>query len=97
MCIPGEKVVDFVPLGALSGPGAPDPDLAWFHIRFEHGILNISVYVCSARSPNRFFIDMRLSMQWLVATNDMKDTGGQNPLDAQSLRTINICLPECFA
>ena len=23
---PYAKVVDFVPLGALSGPGAPDPD-----------------------------------------------------------------------
>ena len=46
----------------------------------------------SARPPNRFFIEMRLSMQWLVATNDMKDSGGKNPLDAQWLRTINICL-----
>ena len=27
------KVVDFVPLGALSGPGAPDSDLGRFHIR----------------------------------------------------------------
>ena len=36
----------FVPLGALSGPGAPDPDLARFHIRVKHGILNISLYVC---------------------------------------------------
>ena len=27
------KVVDFVPLGAFSGPGAPDPDLARFHIK----------------------------------------------------------------
>ena len=26
--IPPPKVVHFVPLGALSGPGAPDPDLA---------------------------------------------------------------------
>ena len=26
------KVVDFVPRGALSGPGAPDPDLARFLI-----------------------------------------------------------------
>ena len=25
---PLAKVVDFEPLGALSGPGAPDPDLA---------------------------------------------------------------------
>ena len=41
------KVVDFVPLGALSGPGAPDPDLATFHIRVKHGVLNISVYVCN--------------------------------------------------
>ena len=27
---PLAKVVDFVPLGALSGPGAPDPDLDHF-------------------------------------------------------------------
>ena len=27
------KVVDFVPLGALSGPGAPDPDLHDSRIR----------------------------------------------------------------
>ena len=39
-------MVDFVPLGALSGPGAPDPDLATFHIRVKHGILNISLYIC---------------------------------------------------
>ena len=37
-------MVDFVPLGTLSGPGAPDPDLAPFHIRAKHGILNISLY-----------------------------------------------------
>ena len=30
---PLAKVVDFVPLGALSGPGPPDPDLAHFQIR----------------------------------------------------------------
>ena len=30
---PLAKVVDFVPLGALSGPGAPDPVLARFRIR----------------------------------------------------------------
>ena len=29
---PLTKVVDFEPLGALSGPGAPDPDLAHFQI-----------------------------------------------------------------
>ena len=39
-------MVDFVPLGALSGPGAPDPDLARFHIRVKHGILNISLHLC---------------------------------------------------
>ena len=39
-------MVDFVPLGARSGPGAPDPDLARFHIRVKHGILNISLHVC---------------------------------------------------
>ena len=27
------KVVDFVPLGALSGPGTPDPDLLRFVLR----------------------------------------------------------------
>ena len=27
----------------------------------------------SARSPNRFFIEMKLGMKLLVATNDMKD------------------------
>ena len=40
-------MVDFVSLGALSGPGAPDPDLARFHIRVKHGILNVSLYVCN--------------------------------------------------
>ena len=30
---PLAKVVDFEALGALSGPGAPDPDLAHFQIR----------------------------------------------------------------
>ena len=51
-----------------------------------------------ARDPQTgFFIDMRLSMKWLAVTNDMKDAGGQNSLDAQSLQTINICLPRCFA
>ena len=65
-------MVDFVPLGALSGPGAPDPDLARFHIKVKHGILNISLYVCknsndsSARSPNRFFIEMRLGMKLFI-------------------------------
>ena len=29
---PLAKVVDFVPLGAISGPGSPDPDLARFHM-----------------------------------------------------------------
>ena len=43
---PLAKVVHFVPLGSLSGPGAPDPDLARFHIRVKHGILNISLYIC---------------------------------------------------
>ena len=29
---PSAKVIDFVPLGVLSGPGAPDPDLgiSWY-------------------------------------------------------------------
>ena len=40
-------MLDFVPLGTLSGPGAPDPDLARFHIKVKHGILNIQVYVCN--------------------------------------------------
>ena len=39
---PLAKVVDFVPLGTLSGPGPPDPDLARFQIEAEHGILNLS-------------------------------------------------------
>ena len=43
---PLAKVVDFEPLGALSGPGAPDPDLARFHITVKHGIPNSSLYVC---------------------------------------------------
>ena len=43
---PLAKVVHFVRLGALSGPGAPDPDLGRFHIRVKHGILNISLYLC---------------------------------------------------
>ena len=44
--IPLAKVVDSVPLGALSGPGAPDSDLARCHIKVKHGILNISLYIC---------------------------------------------------
>ena len=43
---PLAKVVDFVPLETISGPGSPDPDLARFHIRVKHGILNSSVHVC---------------------------------------------------
>ena len=31
------KVVDFVPLGALSGPGAPDPDLAHSQFNLDSG------------------------------------------------------------
>ena len=31
------KVVDFVPLGALSGPGAPDPDLDHFQCNLDSG------------------------------------------------------------
>ena len=31
--IPLAKIVDLGPLDAFSGPGAPDPDLARFHIR----------------------------------------------------------------
>ena len=30
---PLAKVIDFVPLEAISGPGSPDPDLARFHIK----------------------------------------------------------------
>ena len=44
---PLAKVVDLVPLGALSGPGPPDPDLVQFRIDVKHGILNISLYVCN--------------------------------------------------
>ena len=39
-------MVDFVPLGALPGPGTPDLDVARFHIKVKHGILNISLHVC---------------------------------------------------
>ena len=38
---PLAKVVDFVPLGALFGPGAPDPDLARFPNRILHEIIVI--------------------------------------------------------
>ena len=31
------KVYDFVPLGALSGPGAPDPDLSHFQFNLDSG------------------------------------------------------------
>ena len=30
---PSAKVFDFEPLGTLSGPGTPDPDLAHFQIK----------------------------------------------------------------
>ena len=36
--IPLAKMVDFVPLGALSGPGAPDPDLA----RLRSGLIGFT-------------------------------------------------------
>ena len=39
-------MLDFAPLGALSGPGTPNPDLARFHIKVKHGILNISLHAC---------------------------------------------------
>ena len=39
-------MVDFVLLGALSGPGTPDPELARFHIKVKHGILNVPLHVC---------------------------------------------------
>ena len=42
---PLAKVVEFELLGALFGPGAPDPDLGRFRIRVKHGILNISLDV----------------------------------------------------
>ena len=35
--IPLAKVVDFVPLGALFGPGAPDPDLDHFQCNLDSG------------------------------------------------------------
>ena len=34
---PLAKVVDFVPLGALSGAGAPDPDLGHFQFNVDSG------------------------------------------------------------
>ena len=40
---PVAKVVDFVPLGALSGPGPPDPDVGRFQIEVKNGILKISL------------------------------------------------------
>ena len=40
-------MIDFVPLEALSGPGAPDPDLAQFHGTVKHEIINCSLYVCN--------------------------------------------------
>ena len=44
------EVVDFKPLGALSGPGATNPDLARLSIKVKHGILNISLHVCKNRN-----------------------------------------------
>ena len=35
---PLAKVVDFEPLGALSGPGAPDPDLTHFQIKAQRRV-----------------------------------------------------------
>ena len=61
---PLAKVVDFVPLGALSGPGAPDPDLARFHIRVKHGILNISLHVC--KKMHTVSVQMRFRMPRLI-------------------------------
>ena len=34
--VPWAKVVDFVPLDALSGPGAQDPDLAQCNVTSKH-------------------------------------------------------------
>ena len=51
----------------------------------------------SARSPNRFFYEITLGMKWMVVTKEMIDADGQILLDAQSLRSINICLSKCFA
>ena len=45
--IPLAKMVGLVPPGALPSPGAPDLDLARFHIRVKHGILNVSLYICN--------------------------------------------------
>ena len=51
----------------------------------------------STRSPNRFCIEMRLGIKWMVVTIEMVDAGGRNSLEAISPRTIKICLPKCFA
>ena len=51
-----------------------------------------------ARDPQTvFFIEMTLGIKRMVVTKEMVDAGGRNSLNAQSLRTINICLPKCFA
>ena len=51
-----------------------------------------------ARDPQTgFFIEMRLGIKRMVVAKEMVDAGGQNSLNAQSLRTINICLPRCLA
>ena len=45
---------DFVPLGALSGPGAPDPDLLGFVLRLsvQDGVLELqSCDTCKRMEP----------------------------------------------
>ena len=37
---PYAKAVDFIPLGTLFGPGAPDPDLARFQIYHKWKIID---------------------------------------------------------
>ena len=36
------KLVDLVPVGVLSGPGAPDPDWARIYVTVKHEVLNVS-------------------------------------------------------
>ena len=39
----------------------------------------------SARSPNRFFYEMRLGIKWMVVSKNIVDVGETISLDAQSL------------
>ena len=62
-------MVDLVPLDAFSGPGAPDPDLARFHIRVKHGIINIALHVCNNKN---FHTNTNLSVSLGKSTRPSK-------------------------